>query len=36
MIWHCVHMAVAHPLLQHYFDTEWGQPVHDDGACLNV
>ena len=22
--------AVTHPLLQHYFDTEWGQPVHDE------
>ena len=24
------HWAVTHPLLQHYFDTEWGQPVHDE------
>lgn len=22
--------AVSHPLLQHYFDTEWGLPVHDE------
>lgn len=22
--------ATTHPLLQEYFDTEWGQPVHDE------
>ena len=22
--------AVSHPLLQKYFDTEWGRPVHDE------